>query len=228
MARPAAVMGELQTERTTVRRKAFRGAYDFTTIAAILDDAYVCHVGFVAQGQPYVIPTGFGRKGRNIYLHGLSVNHMLDNLSEGIPLCFTVSLIDGLVFARSGFNHSINYRSVVVLGNATLVEGDEKLDALHTIVEHIMPGRWKDVRPPSATELKATSVLRLEINEASAKIRKGPPIDDEEDFAIPCWAGVLPLHTALGQPITEERVRSGTEIPGYVLNYRRPAPAKCD
>jgi uncharacterized protein len=226
MPRPAKPRGELQTERTTVRRKSARGAYDFETIAAILDEGYVCHVGFTAGGQPYVIPTGYGRRGRNLYIHGLSVNHMLDNLSRGIPLCFTVTLIDGLVFARSGFNHSINYRSVVVLGQAAMVEGEEKVEALHTIVEHILPGRWADVRPPNETELKATCVLKLEITEASAKIRKGPPIDDEEDYAIPCWAGVLPLHTRLGDPITEERVVAGTQVPGYVTGYTRPGPAK--
>ena len=215
------VMDELKTERTTVKRKGFRGKYDFATIAAILDEAFVCHVGFVVEGQPYVIPTGYGRKDRTIYLHGLSVNHMLNNLAEGIPLCFTVTLADGLVFARSGFNHSINYRSVVVLGKATEVTGQEKLDALRVIVDHIVPERWDDVRPPSPLELKATCVLKLDITEASAKIRSGPPIDDEEDMSIPCWAGVLPFKFALGTPIPDEKLGAGTPVPRYVSEYRR-------
>ncbi|MGE0873882.1 MAG: pyridoxamine 5'-phosphate oxidase family protein [Burkholderiales bacterium] len=216
------IAGELQTERTTLRRKAFRGHYDFETIAAILDEAFICHVGFVAKGQPYVIPTGYGRRDRHLYFHGLSVNHMLDNLKLGIPICFTATLVDGMVFARSGFNHSINFRSVVVLGKAELVEGEEQVEGLKIIMEHMLPGRWNDTRAPNAIELKATSVLRLPITEASAKIREGGPIDDEEDFALPYWAGVVPFETVAGPPITEGRVRPGTPVPEYALNYRRP------
>lgn len=212
----------LKTDRTTVRRKAFRGHYDFDTVAAILDEAFVCHVGFVSKGQPFVIPTAFGRKDRAIYLHGLSVNHMLDTLKEGVPLCLTATLVDGIVFARSGFNHSINYRSVVVLGKATEVEGDEKLAGLVAIMEHIAPGRWAETREPNAIELKATSVLKLPITEASAKIREGGPIDDEEDFALPYWAGVLPFRTVYDAPIPEQRVPAGTPVPRTVTGYARP------
>ena len=213
---------ELKTERTTVKRKGFRGAYDFETIARILDEALVCHVGFVSGGQPYVIPTGFGRRDRTLYIHGLSVNHMLNHLEEGIPMCFTVSIVDGLVYARSGFNHSINYRSVVVLGKAVEVTGEEKLEGLKTIMQHLVPDRWDEVRPPSPTEMKATSVLKIEITEASAKIRSGGPIDDEEDYAIGCWAGVLPMRLATGAPIPDGRLAPGTPLPEYVSKYRRP------
>lgn len=213
---------ELKTGRTTVKRKGFRGKYDFETIAAILDEGFVCHVGFVVDGQPYVIPTGYGRKGRTIYIHGLSVNHMLNSLAEGVSLCFTVTLADGFVFARSGFNHSINYRSVVVLGTAVEVAGDEKLAALETIVNHILPGRWPDTRPPNAIELKATSVLKIDITEASAKIRSGPPIDDEEDLGLRHWAGVVPLTTVPGNPIPDAKLVPGVPVPTYVTDYRRP------
>lgn len=212
----------LKTERTTVKRKGFRGAYDFPTMAKILDEALVCHIGFVSGGQPFVIPTGFGRKGRTLYIHGLSVNHMLNNLEQGIPMCFTVSIVDGLVYARSGFNHSINYRSVVVLGNAVEVTGEEKMDGLKCIMEHLVPGRWNDVRPPSATELKATTVLKIEVTEASAKIRSGGPIDDEEDLGIGCWAGVLPMSLVTGKPIPDGGLKPGIALPGYVSAYRRP------
>ena len=212
----------LKTERTTVRRKAFRGHYDIETIGAILDEAFICHIGFVAKGQPYVIPTAFGRKDRTLYFHGLSVNHMLDNLKQGIPMCFTATLVDGIVFARSGFNHSINSRAVVVLGTAVEVEGAEKEEALEVIMEHIAPGRWAATRPPTALELKATSVLKLAITEASAKIREGGPIDDDEDFALPHWAGVLPIQTVYGKPETEARVAPGTPVPANISAYRRP------
>lgn len=217
---------EFRTERTTVKRKGFRGAYDFPTMARILDEALVCHIGFVSDGQPFVIPTGFGRKGRTLYVHGLSVNHMLNNLEGGIPMCFTVSIVDGLVYARSGFNHSINYRSVVVLGKAVPVEGEEKMQGLKCIMQHLVPDRWDDVRPPNATELKATAVLKIEISEASAKIRSGGPIDDEEDMEIPCWAGVLPMSMVTGTPIVHERVKAGTAVPTYVRAYKRPIEAE--
>jgi nitroimidazol reductase NimA-like FMN-containing flavoprotein (pyridoxamine 5'-phosphate oxidase superfamily) len=212
---------ELKTERTTVRRKSFRGAYDFPTVAAILDEAMVCHIGFVIEGQPYVIPTGYGRKDRFLYIHGLSVNQMLNALDDGIPLCLTVTLVDGVVYARSGFNHSINYRSVVVLGKAVEVKGEEKLEGLKVIMEHLAPGRWPDVREPNPTELKATSVLKIEITEASAKIRSGGPIDDEEDYAIPCWAGVLPMRLTPLAPLPDERLKPGTPVPDYVAHYHR-------
>jgi nitroimidazol reductase NimA-like FMN-containing flavoprotein (pyridoxamine 5'-phosphate oxidase superfamily) len=220
-----AQQGELKSERTTVKRKGFRGAYDFATMARILDEALVCHVGFVSNGQPFVIPTGFGRKGRTLYVHGLSVNHMLNNLEKGVPMCFTVSIVDGLVYARSGFNHSINYRSVVVLGTAVAVEGEEKMEGLRCIMQHLVPDRWDDVRPPNPTELKATTVLKIEVTEGSAKIRSGGPIDDEEDMGIPCWAGVLPMTMVTGTPIPHERMKPDTPVPGYVTGYKRPIEA---
>ena len=183
-----------QTKRTKVKRLPARGHYDRETINAILDEAFICHVGFVVDGHPYVIPTGFARVGDHVYIHGSAASRMLRNLSQGINVCVTVTLIDGLVLARSAFHHSINYRSVVILGNAELVvDAAEKDKALEALTEHIVPGRWADVRWPNELELKATTVLKLPIEEASAKIRTGDPKDDEEDYAMNVWAGVLPL-----------------------------------
>ena len=180
------------TERTRVVREAHRGAYDRETIDKILDEGFVCHVGFSVDGQPYVIPTLFARIGDALYFHGSAASRMLRNVSDGISVCITVTLTDGFVLARSVFNHSMNYRSVVVLGKATLVsDPEEKLRALRLLSEHILPGRWEDSRQPNPKELKATSVLRLPIDEFSAKVRTGPPIDDEEDYAFPTWAGVM-------------------------------------
>jgi len=215
--------GELQTERTTVVRKLDRGRNDFATVAAILDEGFVCHVGFVADGQPYVIPTGYGRRDRTVYLHGLAVNRMLNHLERGVPLCLTVTLIDGIVYARSGFHHSMNYRSVMLLGTAFPVEGAEKVDALRVIMDHITPGRWDDAREPTPTELKGTAVLALAIEEASAKVRSGDPVDDEEDYALPCWAGVLPFALTAGAPIPDARLTPGIAVPEYVSKYRRGA-----
>jgi nitroimidazol reductase NimA-like FMN-containing flavoprotein (pyridoxamine 5'-phosphate oxidase superfamily) len=214
--------GELRTPRTTLKRKPDRGSHDFKTIAAILDEALVCHLGYVADGQPYVIPTTFGRDGRALYVHGSSASRTLRELGEGIPACLTVTLIDGLVLARSVFHHSINYRSVVVLGEARAVDGEEKLRGLRAVVEHIAPGRWDDARRPTAQELKATSVLRLDIDEASAKVRAGPPLEDEDDYALPVWAGVLPLGLTAGAPLADGRLVDGIELPGYLRDYRRP------
>src|SRR5688572_3605601 len=193
--------GNTKTERTRVKRLPDRGKYDRETIYPILDEAFICHVGFVVDGQPYVIPTGFSRIGDELYIHGSSASRMLRNLSQGIEMCVTVTLIDGLVLARSAFHHSVNYRSVVVLGKATPVEdADEKNKALEALTEHIVPGRWADVCWPTELELKATSVLKLPITEASAKVRVGGPKDDEEDYAMDVWAGVLPLDLATGEP----------------------------
>ena len=211
-----------QTERTRLRRLPKRGAFDRETIYAILDESFICHVGFAVDGQPYVIPTGFGRVDDVLYIHGSSASRMLRTLSQGVDVCFTTTLVDGLVLARSAFHHSINYRSVVVLGKATLVEGlDEKNKALEAITDHIVPGRWADVRWPTELELKATSVLKLPIEEASAKVRTGPPIDDEEDYEMDVWAGVLPLKIATGEPIDDDRLNDGLVPPNNVKNYKR-------
>jgi len=212
----------LKTLRTRLKRLPKRGAHDFATIAAILDAGFICHVGFVAGGQPYVIPTGFGRKGRTLYIHGSFASRMLNELAKGIPLCLTVTLVDGLVLARSGFHSSVNYRSVVVLGKARQIEGKEKGAALEIISEHILPGRWADIRWPNRKELKATVVLKLNIKEASAKIRTGPPVDDEEDYALKCWAGVLPLTVVPGEPIADSRLPADVPVPSYVKQISRP------
>jgi nitroimidazol reductase NimA-like FMN-containing flavoprotein (pyridoxamine 5'-phosphate oxidase superfamily) len=216
----------LRTKRTTLKRLPKRGVHDFDTIARILDEGLYCHVGFVADGQPFVVPTGYGRDGRALYIHGSAASRMLRALSEGVPVCVTVTLFDGLVLARSAFHNSINYRSVVVLGVARPVEGDEKLHGLRTITEHITPGRWADVRGPTAQELKATTVLRLGIDEASAKIRTGGPIDDEEDLALPVWAGVLPFALVPQPPVPEAVLPSAVAPPPYVSHYARPNGGK--
>lgn len=208
--------------RTKVKRLPARGHYDSETINAILDEALVCHVGFSVDGQPYVIPTSYARVGDMLYIHGSAASRMLREITKGIEICVTVSLIDGLVLARSAFHHSINYRSVLILGQATLVEDiDEKNRALEAITEHIVPGRWTAVRPPTELELKGTSVLSLPISEASAKVRTGPPVDDEEDYALDVWAGVLPVSLETGNPIADPRIKAGIEVPDYVQNYRR-------
>src|SRR5258708_1739125 len=176
------------TERTSLRRLPKRGHFDHETIYSILDEGFICHVGFVADGQPYVIPTGYARVDDKLYIHGSAASRMLRTLSEGIDVCVTVTLVDGLVLARSAFHHSINYRSVVALGKAVLVNDEnEKISALYAFSEQAIPGRWSDVRQPTESELKATSVLRLQLNEVSAKIRTGPPVDDDEDYDLPIW-----------------------------------------
>lgn len=211
---------ELLTERTTLRRLPKRGDHERATIDAILDEALVCHVGFAVEGQPYVIPTIHGRMDDRLYVHGSAASRMLRTLSGGVPVCVTVTLIDGLVMARSAFHHSMNYRSVVVLGTAVPVEdAGEKLAALRTIVEHVSPGRWAEAREPNDKEMKATSVLRLPISEASAKIRSGPPIDDEEDYAMPIWAGVVPLRLVAQAPVADARLHPRAPAPP---SYRGP------
>jgi uncharacterized protein len=211
-----------QTTRTTVKRLPKRGNYDRETINAILDEGFICHVGFAVDGQPYVIPTGYARVGDDLYIHGSSASRMLRNLSQGVSVCVTVTLVDGLVLARSAFHHSINYRSVVVLGTAEPVsEPAEKDKALEAITEHIVPGRWADVRWPTELELKATTVLKLPINEASAKIRTGDPVDDEEDYAMNLWAGVLPLTMQTGEPLADKRADPSIQPPSYVTDYKR-------
>src|SRR5206468_8191879 len=209
------------TERTRVVRESHRGAYDRETIYKILDEGFVCHVGFSVDSQPYVIPTLFARIGDAIYFHGSAASRMLRNASDGIPVCVTVTLTDGLVLARSVFNHSMNYRSVVALGKATLVEQPEdKLEALHAFTEKIIPGRWNDARQPNEKELKATSILCLALTEASAKIRVGPPEDDAPDYALPVWAGVIPLALTPGAPIRDEKCDASIPTPAYA-QYKR-------
>ncbi|HYP53351.1 MAG TPA: pyridoxamine 5'-phosphate oxidase family protein [Pyrinomonadaceae bacterium] len=205
-----------------MRRLAKRASYERETVYAILDEGFVCHVGFVADGQPFVIPTGYARLGDTLYVHGAQASRMLRELSRRVEVCVTVTLVDGLVLARSAFHHSINYRSVVVFGRAELVtDAREKWDALHALTEHIVPGRWADVREPNETEMRATSVLRLRLDEASAKIRTGPPVDDEEDYALGVWAGVVPLSVKAGTPEADPRLPPGVEPPAYAARYER-------
>jgi uncharacterized protein len=212
----------MPTTRTRVVREAERGVYDRETVYRILDEGFICHVGFAVDGQPFVIPTSYGRKEAHIYIHGSAASRMLREMKDGVALCVTVTLLDGLVLARSVFNHSMNYRSVVILGKGTLVEDpEEKLAALRTLSEHIIPGRWDDVRQPDKRELKATSVLRLPIEEFSAKVRTGPPIDDEEDYSFPTWAGVVPLKIEVGEPISDPRLSLNQGIPNYLRFYSR-------
>ena len=205
-----------------MKRLPKRGAYDRETVFRVLDEAFVCHVGFVADGQPYVIPTNYGRVGEILYLHGSAASRMLRTLSEGIPVCVTATLIDGLVLARSAFHHSVNYRSVVVLGTARLVEDPaEKMEALRLFTEHIMKGRWDEIRQPTEQELKATTVLAVPLQEVSAKVRTGGPVDDDEDYELPIWAGVLPLPVLPGAPIADSRLKAGIPAPENVTKYSR-------
>jgi len=213
-------MSSNPTPRTRVVREPQRAVYDHDVVNQILDEAFLCHVGFVADAEPYVIPTSYGRDGDMLYIHGSAASRMLRNLDQGVPVCITVTLVDGLVLARSVFNHSMNYRSVVILGTATLVDDPaEKLAALRALSEHILPHRWDDARQPNEKELKATSVLRLPITEFSAKVRVGPPVDDEEDYAFPTWAGVIPLEMKGGPAIRDDR--SQQELPAYLKHYAR-------
>ncbi len=212
----------MKTERTRLRRLPKRGHYERETINTILDEAFICHVGFVVDGQPYVIPTGFGRVENDLYIHGSSASRMLRELSKGVDVCVTVTLIDALVIARSAFHHSVNYRSVVVLGKAELItDADEKNRALEAITEHIVPGRWADCRWPNELELKATSVLKLAIDEASAKIRTGDPVDDDEDYSLDFWAGILPLQLSPGNPQNDAKLSPGIAPPAYITSYKR-------
>ena len=207
-----------------MRREPKRGLYDRATIDAILDEGFVCHLGFVRDGQPYVIPTLYGRLGDAVYVHGSSASRMLRTLGDGVDACLTVTLVDGLVLARSIFNHSVNYRSVVVLGRAVAVSGeDERRAALEAFSARLLPGRWADVRPPTATELKATSILRLPLDEASAKVRTGPPEDEEDDYGWPVWAGVIPLTLTAGEPVPDPRLEPGFEPPVWSVAGRSPA-----
>ncbi|HXM23795.1 MAG TPA: pyridoxamine 5'-phosphate oxidase family protein [Terriglobales bacterium] len=208
--------------RTRLVREADRAVYDRAAAYKILDEGFICHVGFVADGQPFVIPTGYGRVGDNLYIHGSAASRMLRRVDEGVAVCVTVTLLDGLVLARSIFNHSMNYRSVVILGTAVAVsDAKEKLEALRLLSEHILPGRWVESRQPNEKELKATLVMRLPIEEFSAKVRQGPPVDDEEDYAFPTWAGVIPLGMVAGKPVNDPRLDPARDVPAYARQYSR-------
>ena len=206
------------SERMRVRRMPGRGAYERATIEAILDAGLLCHVGYVLDGQPYVTPTAHWRQGDHVYWHGSSASRALRGQRTGIPVCVTVSLLDGIVFARSGFHHSMNYRSVMAVGVAERVEGAALLAALEQFSEKLAPGRWPELRAATAQELKATTVLRLSLEEASAKLRTGPPGDDEADYALPVWAGVLPLRVVAGQPVPDPRLGPGVPVPDAIAN----------
>jgi nitroimidazol reductase NimA-like FMN-containing flavoprotein (pyridoxamine 5'-phosphate oxidase superfamily) len=210
------------TPRTTVKRRAQRGVYDHGAVLRILDEALVCHLGFVVDGQPFVLPTAYARIGDVLYLHGSPSNRMLRTGKGGVGVCVTVTLLDGLVLARSAFHHSMNYRSVVLLGTAEEVaDPAEKRAAFAALVEHVTPGRYASVRPPTDDEVTGTLVLRLPITEGSAKVRSGPPIDDEEDYAWPVWAGVIPLAVQAGTPIPDPRLDPEHATPAHARAYAR-------
>lgn len=211
-----------QTTRTKLKRLPKRGVFERAEVYRILDEAFVCHVGFIAGDQPFVIPTSYARIGDRMVIHGSAASRMMRDLSTEIDVCVTVTLVDGLVLARSAFHHSMNYRSVVVFGKARIVrEEQEKYEALKAFTEHIVPGRWESIRPPSKNELKGTTVLSLDLREASAKVRAGGPVDDEEDYAMDVWAGVLPLTLTTGAPVSDERLKDGIETPSEVRHYNR-------
>ncbi len=209
-----------RTNRTQLRRLPKRGFHDSASINQILDAGFLAHVGFQVDGQPFVIPTLYGRDGEKLYLHGSAASRMLGELEQGVPACITVTLVDGLVLARSAFHHSMNYRSVVAFGTARQIADDsQKRNALRIISEHLIRGRWDDVREPNAKELKATTVLEFQIEEASAKVRQGPPLDDEEDYSLTVWAGVLPLKLKAGTPTSDSRLATDTAIPRYLADF---------
>jgi uncharacterized protein len=209
-----------QTNRTKFRRLPNRGSHELAAIYAILDSGFLAHVGFQVNNQPFVIPTLYGRDEDRLYLHGSAASRMLGELEKGVPACVTVTLVDGLVLARSAFHHSMNYRSVVAFGTARkIVDQAQKSSALRVLSEHLMSGRWDDVRTPTDKELNATSVLEFQIDEASAKVRQGPPLDDEEDYNLPVWAGVVPLLLQSGPPIPDSRLAPETAFPGYLKSF---------
>jgi nitroimidazol reductase NimA-like FMN-containing flavoprotein (pyridoxamine 5'-phosphate oxidase superfamily) len=210
------------TDRTRVRRLKDRGCYDRSEVYKILDEGLVCHVGYIEGTSPRVIPTGYVRAGDNLYLHGSTANRMIRMAIRGAELCVTVTLLDGLVLARSAMHHSMNYRSVVIFGQARLVQDpEEKLMSLEAFVEHVIPGRWPDIRQPSPTELKVTEVIALPLTEASAKIRTGPPIDDDDDYSLDVWAGVIPLELGPRAPVGDARLDPSIPVPPYATGYSR-------
>jgi uncharacterized protein len=211
------------TEQTTVKRLPARGVYDREVVHRILDEALICHLGFVVDGQPFVIPTIHVRVAETIYVHGSPASRMLRTLEQGVPACVTVTHVDGLVLARSAFHHSMNYRSAVVLGTARVVDDQQKkFEALHALTDHLMRGRWEDIRQPSPEELRRTLVLEIAIESASAKIRTGPPLDEEEDYALPMWAGVLPLKLIAAEPIADPRLSGDVPMSPYAASYDGP------
>lgn len=210
------------TDRTKVKRIPKRGNFDRETIYQILDEGFICHIGFTIDDEPFVIPTGYARNDDDLLIHGSSASRMMRALAWETPVCVTVTLIDGIVLARSAFHHSMNYRSVVILGKAQLIKTDEeRFEALKLLSEHIVPGRWREVRPPNELELKATTVVRLPIKEASAKIRTGDPVDDAEDYDLNVWAGVMPLKMAAAKPIRDKLLKEEIEMPEYIFNQKR-------
>ena len=211
-----------RTDRNRIKRLPKRGHYDRETIYSILDEALICHVGFADQGQPYVIPINFARVDDTIILHGAKASRLLKHIEEGNPICIEATVVDGLVLARSVFHHSVNYRSVVLFGSGRLLEeDDEKLAALEAVTEHLVPGRWQDARLPNSRELNATSVVEIKIDAASAKVRVGQPVDEEEDYTLPVWAGVLPLQEVSSTPIHDELQPVDIPVPEYVTKYSR-------
>ena len=210
------------TERSTLKRLPKRGVYDRALVYGILDEGFICHVSFAVDGQPFVIPTGYARVDDRLYIHGSQVSRMLRALAQGVDVCVAVTLIDGLVLARSAFHHSMNYRSVVIFGRASMVEErTAKLVALRAFSEHVIPGRWDEVRAPNEQELKATTVLSLPLEEVSAKVRTGPPLDDEEDYDLTVWAGVIPLRLVAGKPIDDPRLSESIKPSRSALRYTR-------
>jgi nitroimidazol reductase NimA-like FMN-containing flavoprotein (pyridoxamine 5'-phosphate oxidase superfamily) len=212
----------IKTEKNSIKRLPKRGYYDRETIYRILDEALICHVGFAQAGQPYVIPINFARVNDSLILHGAKASRLLKHIEAGHPVCVEATIVDGLVLARSVFHHSVNYRSVVVFGRGRLVEDErEKLAALEAVTEHLVPGRWQEARLPNRKELNATSVVSIQIDEASAKVRVGPPVDDEEDYTLPVWAGVLPLREMPLAPMQDELQSEDVSLPAYVTGYSR-------
>jgi len=208
-----------KTDRSKIKRAPKRGHYDKETIFRVLDAGQICHVGFIHKNKPVVIPTIFGRSGNTLFIHGATVSRLIVELEKGIDISLSVAHVDGLVLARSAFHHSMNYRSVVVFGEAKIVENHEKISALKVISDHLIKGRWEEVREPNAKELKATTVLQISVDEASAKIRTGGPIDDDEDYKLDIWAGEIPLKNQAMKPIADEKLTSGIEVPNSVRNY---------
>jgi len=217
-------MGEfIPTEKTKVRRKADRADYDRATIYRILDEAFVCQVGFVVDGMPFVVPTNYVRVGDKLFLHGSPASRLMKTLANGAPFCLSVTLLDGIVFAPTAMGHSVNYRSVVVMGKAEIVEGAAaKLAAMRDFVEHVIRGRWAQVRPPSENDLKATMVLAVPLVEASAKVRTGFAVDADEDYDGPAWTGVLPLKWTAQAPVDDPRSKRKIAAPANIVRYVRP------